>query len=78
MAAGTVLTGKFSTIKRSDGTTQPTYMGHPLYLFAGDSGPGQVNGNKLNNFGALWYAMTPSGAKITKTATGGASGGGGY
>jgi predicted lipoprotein with Yx(FWY)xxD motif len=40
-----------STIKRTDnGEIQYTYKGMPLYYFAGDSGPGQVTGNGVENF----------------------------
>ena len=31
--------GTFGTIKRSDGSTQATFDGHPLYTFAGDTAP---------------------------------------
>jgi predicted lipoprotein with Yx(FWY)xxD motif len=79
MAAGSSLPGKFGTITRADGTTQPTYDGHPLYLFKEDAKPGQVQGNKINTSGGLWWAMTSSGAKITKAAPKPTtSGGGGY
>lgn len=63
-ASGVKLTGRLGEIKRPDGTMQATYNGHPLYLFAGDSAPGQANGNGFNNFGALWYAI-----KISPSAT---------
>jgi len=56
-------TGKLGTTKRTDGTVQVTYAGRPLYLYAGDSKPGQANGNDVNAFGAQWYALTPSGDK---------------
>ncbi len=36
------------TVKRSDGSPQATYNGHPLYTHVGDSVPGQANGNGLN------------------------------
>jgi predicted lipoprotein with Yx(FWY)xxD motif len=62
-ASGVSLPGKFGTIKRSDGSVQATYDGHPLYTYTGDSAPGQTNGNGLNLSGGLWYAVTPSGAK---------------
>ncbi len=29
--------GKFGTITRSDGSTQATYNGHPLYTYVGDT-----------------------------------------
>ena len=56
-ASGVKLTGKLGEIKRADGSMQATYDGHPLYLFAGDSEPGQANGNAVDGFGALWYAI---------------------
>ncbi len=53
------------TITRSDGSKQVTYNGHPLYYFAGDSGPGQTSGQASNSFGAKWWLVAPSGTKIT-------------
>jgi len=79
-ASGFKLTGKLGEIKRADGSMQATYDGHPLYLFAGDSKPGQVNGNAIDGFGALWYAIK-IGASTTASTTGsgnsGSSGSGG-
>ena len=54
------------TIRRSNGSRQVTYAGHPLYFFAGDTGRGQTNGQGLHDFGAGWYALTPSGKKISR------------
>jgi predicted lipoprotein with Yx(FWY)xxD motif len=61
-AAMSGVTGKLGTITRSDGTTQATYDGHPLYTYAADTAPGQAKGNGLNLSGGLWYEMTVSGA----------------
>src|SRR5580658_2686601 len=73
------VTGPVGTITRSDGTTQATYDGHPLYTYAGDSAPGQAKGNGLNASGGLWYEMTVSGAKAAAdTGTSTSSGGYGY
>jgi predicted lipoprotein with Yx(FWY)xxD motif len=66
----------FGTIRRSDGRVQATYDGHPLYTYASDSAPGQIGGNALNLSGGLWWAMTPSGAKLGSPSSGGAGGGG--
>jgi predicted lipoprotein with Yx(FWY)xxD motif len=55
--AGPGVTGKLGTIKRPGGTTQVTYDGHPLYTYAGDSAPGQANGNKLDLNGGYWYEV---------------------
>jgi predicted lipoprotein with Yx(FWY)xxD motif len=51
---------------RADGTKQVSYAGHPLYLFAGDTAAGQANGQGSDAFGALWFAVGPRGAAITK------------
>jgi predicted lipoprotein with Yx(FWY)xxD motif len=59
--AGPGVTGKLSTLTRSDGSVQATYDGHPLYTYVGDSAPGQANGNGLNLNGGLWYEVTASG-----------------
>ena len=81
LTAGSGVTGTLGTITRSDGTKQATYLGHPLYTYVGDKGPGQNKGNGLNLSGGLWYEMTVSGstpapgAGSTATAT---SGGGAY
>jgi predicted lipoprotein with Yx(FWY)xxD motif len=59
--AGPGVTGKLGTIKRADGSIQATYDGHPLYLYIGDSGPGQNNGNNINLNGGFWYEVKASG-----------------
>ncbi len=56
------VTGTFGTIKRSDGSAQATFDGHPLYTFVGDTAPGQANGNGLNAAGGVWHEITTSGA----------------
>src|SRR4051812_32683040 len=54
------------TTKRSDGTLEVTYAGHPLYYFTGDAQPGQTTGQATNGFGADWFVVAPSGKAITK------------
>lgn len=49
------------TTTRTDGSTQVTYNDWPLYLYQGDSKPGDTNGNDFSQFGAQWYAVTPAG-----------------
>ena len=58
--AGPGITGKIGTIKRTDGTTQLTYDGHPLYTYIGDSAPGQDKGNNINLNGGLWLVVPVS------------------
>jgi predicted lipoprotein with Yx(FWY)xxD motif len=82
-APGTTLMHGFGTIKGSDGKVQATYDGHPLYTFAGDTAPGQVHGNGKPLNGGFWWAMTPSGAKLSAakpkpSSSSSSSGGGGY
>jgi predicted lipoprotein with Yx(FWY)xxD motif len=71
------LKGTFSTISRSDGSTQETFNGHPLYTFIGDKAPGQANGNNLNAFGGVWKEITTSGTAAPAPAGSPASSGGG-
>jgi predicted lipoprotein with Yx(FWY)xxD motif len=59
--AGPSVTGKLGTITRSDGNTQVSYNGHPLYTYVGDTAPGQAFGNNLNLNGGQWHEMTVSG-----------------
>ncbi len=58
--AGQHLPGKVATIKRTDGTEQLTYNGHPLYTYIGDTTPGQATGNNLNLNGGLWHDVPVS------------------
>jgi predicted lipoprotein with Yx(FWY)xxD motif len=76
-ATASGVTGTFGTIKRSDGSVQATFDGHPLYAFAGDSAPGQNKGNGLNAAGGLWHEITTSGTATAGSSAPG-SGGAGY
>ena len=53
---------------RSDGKPQITYNGHPLYLFSGDQKPGDTNGEGVNAFGGLWYALSSAGNQVVGSA----------
>jgi predicted lipoprotein with Yx(FWY)xxD motif len=54
-----------STTKRTDGTTEVTYGGHPLYYVVTDHNPGDATGQAVNNFGALWFAVGPDGKQVS-------------
>jgi predicted lipoprotein with Yx(FWY)xxD motif len=79
--AGTGVTAsKVGVFKRPDGKMQVTYAGFPLYLYAGDSKAGDVNGQGV---GGVWHAIAPTGVVVMKAAktastpsTGGSSSGG--
>jgi predicted lipoprotein with Yx(FWY)xxD motif len=83
--AGSGVTGKLGTITRSDGSTQATYNGHPLYTYAGDTAPGQAKGNGINASGGLWYEVLASsssgsggGSAPASSPSASSGGGGGY
>jgi predicted lipoprotein with Yx(FWY)xxD motif len=69
-AAGAAKASDLGTVARSDGSTQVTYDGHPLYYYASDSKPGDVTGQGSNGFGAKWWIVAPSGVAITAVANG--------
>jgi predicted lipoprotein with Yx(FWY)xxD motif len=71
-----------TTSTRADGKTQVVYNGHPLYTFQADTKAGNLNGQGVNAFGGLWYAVSSAGNAVTKAPSFGGSsttsGGGGY
>ena len=73
VTAGTGVTGKLGTIRRSNGALQATYNGHPVYAYTADTAPGQAKGNGINIDGGVWREVTASG----QAAPAGGSGGGG-
>ena len=82
VTAGAGVTGKLGTITRSDGSTQATYNGHPLYTYVSDTSPGQAKGNGLNLSGGVWHVVPVSGgaapAASSSSSSSGGGGGGGY
>ena len=77
-ATASRVTGTFGTIKRSDGSVQATFDGHPLYTFVGDTAPGQAKGNGLNAAGGLWHEITTSGTAAPASTSSPAGAGSGY
>jgi predicted lipoprotein with Yx(FWY)xxD motif len=66
-AAGAgVTTSLLGTVKRTDGTVQVTYAGHPLYYFVADTKPGDTSGEGTQAFGAGWDLVSPAGKKVEK------------
>jgi predicted lipoprotein with Yx(FWY)xxD motif len=62
-----------ATTARPDGVREATYNHHPLYLYQGDTRPGQVNGEGVTAFGAEWLAVSPTGGAISSQTSGPAS-----
>src|SRR5690349_15798422 len=63
---------------RTDGGSQATYNGHPLYYFANDKAPGDAKGQGINRFGGGWYVVDPAGNKIDSDAPAAAPSAGTY
>jgi predicted lipoprotein with Yx(FWY)xxD motif len=63
-----------AVVMRPDGTSQVTYKGAPLYTFAEDTSPGEVNGNGVSDsFGGTdftWHVAGGAGTTTTGSGTG--------
>lgn len=71
--AGDGVEAELTTFERDDGSLQVAADGWPLYYFANDAEPDDVNGQGLND---VWWLVAPDGTSIhEEKATGG---GGGY
>jgi predicted lipoprotein with Yx(FWY)xxD motif len=78
-AAGGAKQSMLGTTKRSDGKTQVTYGGHPVYYYVGDAKAGDTKGQGLNLSGGLWWVEGSNGSPITKSSSSSNSGyGNGY
>jgi predicted lipoprotein with Yx(FWY)xxD motif len=53
--------GRLAGIERADGSPQLALDGLPLYTYAGDVGPGEVNGQEI---GGVWFAVAADGRVI--------------
>ena len=56
-----VTSGKFTLVKRPDGTSQVAVNGHPLYRYSGDSQQGQASGQGI---GGVWFVVGLDGNPI--------------
>jgi predicted lipoprotein with Yx(FWY)xxD motif len=64
LVAGEGIDGPLGTTEREDGSTQVTLDGHPLYYFAADATPDDINGQGV---GDVWYVVSPEGEAIDET-----------
>ena len=55
--AGAKAEGKWTTVKRDDGTMQWAYDGKPLYTFMKDEKPGEMKGDGMKS---VWHVMRES------------------
>jgi len=55
---------RLGTTRRRGGAHQVTYRDHPLYYFAGDRSPGEINCQAVPEFGGIWYIVRPSGRAV--------------
>ena len=65
-AAAPGIPGKLGQFERKDDTYQATYDGMPLYRYAGDSKPGDMNGQGL---GGMWFAVPTTTSHVATTGT---------
>jgi predicted lipoprotein with Yx(FWY)xxD motif len=77
-SAGGAAAVDLSSVAAAAGGRQLTYAGHPLYYFAGDQKSGDTNGQNLDQFGAEWHVLNPTGAAVTTPITKAASSGARY
>jgi len=62
VASGDVKSELLGTTKRTDGTTQVTYNGHPLYYYAHEK-PGEVKCHNISTHGGLWWVIQSNGKR---------------
>jgi len=60
VAGSGTMTDLLGTTPRTDGSTQITYAGHPLYYYAHE-GKNVVTCHNVSEFGGLWLVITPTG-----------------
>ena len=60
LAGGGTMTDLLGTTPRTDGATQVTYAGHPLYYYAHE-GKNLVTCHNVSEFGGFWLVVTPTG-----------------
>jgi predicted lipoprotein with Yx(FWY)xxD motif len=60
---------RLGALTRTDSGRQLTVNGYPVYTFARDTAAGQAAGQGLLLNGGTWWALTPTGARITTGET---------
>ena len=57
------VTGEVDVITGTDGSTQVTLNGWPLYYYVGDAAAGDTTGQAVND---VWWVVGADGVKITR------------
>ncbi|MFN8174573.1 MAG: hypothetical protein U0T02_05850 [Solirubrobacteraceae bacterium] len=63
-AGGRAQASKVGTVRRAGGRLQVTYRGQPLYYYVGDTRPAVVLCQGVEEFGGLWWVVSPRGYAI--------------
>jgi len=63
--AGSGVSGTLATLTRTDGATQVSYNGLPLYYFKGDAKAGDTNGQGV---GGVWFVAGAAGGPLGSSA----------
>lgn len=63
-AGGRAQASKLGTVRRAGGRLQVTYRGQPLYYYVGDTRPAVVLCQGVEEFGGLWWVVSPRGYAI--------------
>ena len=58
---GNLSARRLGTTRRTDGSLQVTYAGHPLYYYSGDT-PGKIMCQAANMHGGFWYVVNADGS----------------
>lgn len=74
---GNVRPELLGTFQRSDGSTQVTYNGWPLYYYVDDLETTDIKGHDIEEFGEDWYLLGPHGNRADKDGEDDSSGRGG-
>jgi predicted lipoprotein with Yx(FWY)xxD motif len=64
LTGGSGVTG----LGKSASGTVVEYHGFPMFLYSGDTAPGQANGNGISSYGGTWYVLkvgTQPGTPVT-------------
>jgi len=66
---GSGVHGTVGIFHRSNGISQVTLNGHPLYTFVKDTKGGEANGQNFEGFGGTWHVVSTSGNPSSKAAS---------